>query len=233
MVFEFIKDILFPPSCLGCGKIGIYICYDCVRDLSVVKNNICPYCRKQNIYGFTHPVCERQFGLDGLLSIFDYLKPLNKIIKNIKYQYVRDAIPEIVNIIPEDKIKQIDFIKKINKKTIIIPIPLYKQRLNQRGYDHVLEIAKSVNKLIGLEIFPHILLKVKNTLPQARLKNNKQRFNNIRGAFAVENNFKKYIEKKNIILFDDIWTSGFTMKEAARVLKLNSATNVYGLTIAR
>ena len=231
---KLISDILFPKHCLGCRRLGSYICLNCSNNIKVVTRQICPYCYKSSHGGLTHSGCLRQYGIDGIYSFFLYRRPLTDIIKNIKYHYVSDAIDELhkvliaSNTLPHKKIYQ-----SLDSKSILTIVPSHHLRIKERGFCHITRLAKKENQYLNFILETKILSRVKNTKPQAKLENKKERYLNILNAFIINKNQLRNIKNKTMILFDDVWTTGYTIKEAAKILKKNGASKVYGLTLAR
>lgn len=114
-------------------------------------------------------------------------------------------------------------------KFTIIPIPLSKERLAERGFNQSERLSERLAAKIGVPLERNFLLRVKNTRPQVELENYDQRKNNVSGAFATAGD----AEKKNFILVDDVSTSGATMLEAAKTLKRAGARNIIGLVVAK
>ena len=116
---------------------------------------------------------------------------------------------------------------------VLIPIPISVWRKFSRGYDQNQLILKEFSKLGGknfIQINYNILKKYKHTKPQSKTKNKSERIKNIKNAFKIKNPEK--IKNKNIILFDDIYTTGSTLNEARKILKKAGAKKVIFLTMA-
>lgn len=226
----FLKDLLFPKFCLGCGFLGAYICFNCKKKLSYIEKDVCLYCGKSSLFGFTHPGCRRLHGIDGFLSIFYYNNLLKSIIKNIKYRLAIDVWKEFCLIIEPERIQKIKVFNNLQDGQFYLePIPLHRNKLQTRGFNQAKIIALFLKQFLGYPL-SESLLRSKNTLSQAQLKNNKARYLNMQGAFAV---LSKDAVGNKFILVDDVVTTGSTLKEAGRVLKQVGAKAVLALTIAR
>lgn len=224
-------DLLFPRHCLGCGKTGSYFCASCLNLVVVFPERICPVCQKGSFGGITHPGCARPQGLDGLTTVFAYGGLIEKAIKKIKYHFVSDLSSELVELflsfIGEDK----TFAEFCREKPILIPIPLHAARLRWRGFNQSELLGRLIAENLGLDFAPDLLARVKNTQPQVELDKEK-RGQNIKGAFSLAPSIL-VSQSPSILLFDDVWTSGATLREAAKVLKRAGTTKVWGLTLAR
>ena len=115
---------------------------------------------------------------------------------------------------------------------VIIPIPLAKKRMHERGFNQSLLISKKISKLSSgnLILEKDVLIKPKDTEHQARIENRNERLKNIVGSFRVINEEK--IKNRNIILIDDVTTTGATLGEAKKVLKQAGARKVIAFTVA-
>ena len=119
-----------------------------------------------------------------------------------------------------------DFLKKQNV-TLIIPIPLHKSRQRKRGYNQAEIIAKYLGEYTNIAVDGRSLVRVKKTKPQKQC-NDKERKKNIRNAFAVTH----VIDAENVVLIDDIYTTGSTINEAAKALKASGVGKVFFLTVS-
>ncbi len=226
----FFKDLLFPKFCLGCGYIGVYLCSSCQNKLRPIKQDVCLCCKKSSFFGLTHPSCRRKFNIDGLIALYYYSPILKKIIKNIKYRLATEVWQEFYQIIKPEVIKKLGFYKKLSSNFIIQPIPLTKNKYNERGFNQAKIISVFFQKFLNYPIVD-LLVRKKETLAQAQLESLGKRYQNVRGAFQVVD--KKYLNNKKVILVDDVVTSGSTVKEAARVLKRAGVKKVYVLALAK
>ena len=121
-------------------------------------------------------------------------------------------------------------IKVLNISPTLSPIPLHKYRINQRGFNQSEIICSYISKHLRLDSKEY-LIRSKKTKIQAMLNSKKLRYKNLKGAFKIKLNMN--IIGKNIILIDDVVTSGSTVKEAASVLKRNKALNVFVFALAK
>jgi len=226
----FFTDLLFPKFCLGCGYIGVYLCLSCQNKLKPIKQDVCLYCKEPSLFGLTHPGCQKKLNIDGLLTLYYYSPILKKIIKNIKYRLAVQVWQEFYQIIKPEVIEKLGFYKKLSSDFIIQPIPLTKNKYNERGFNQAKIISIFFQKFINYPIVD-LLVRKKETLAQAQLESLKKRYQNVRGAFQVID--KKYLNNKWVILVDDVVTTGSTVAEAARVLKGAGAKKVYVLALAK
>jgi ComF family protein len=226
-------DLIFPKKCLGCGKTGGYFCSDCLNLISLDPARICPVCERPALGGFTHPGCLSSYSLDGFTAVFAYRGLIKKAIKKLKYKFVSDLASDLVELFlsfcGEDKAFS-QFCQQ--EKVFFVPIPLHPSRLRWRGFNQAELLGKMIVQNLGLRFSPNLLLRIKKTKPQVDLTEEERR-KNIQGAFKLSNNYPLSIIHSPLIIFDDVWTSGATLREAAKVLKRNGAKKVWGLTMAR
>lgn len=227
-----VLDLLFPRKCLGCKRTGSYFCADCLNFLSLEQKEICPICERPAFGGLTHPRCKNKYSLDGLTGVFAYKGLIKSAITKLKYRFISDLAKELVDVFVsfcgENKIFS-DLCRKSG--IILVPIPLHRRRENWRGFNQSALLGRLIAKNLGLAFSPDMLIRIKNTTPQMQLKE-KERMENIKNAFSCSSNISISLSP-NILLFDDVWTTGSTLKEAGGVLKRNGIKFVWGLTLAR
>jgi len=168
--------------------------------------------------------------IDGTLSIYYYDDLLKKIIKSIKYRLATVVWDEFWKSIPESDINRLFAYKNISTDASIQVVPLSQNKYKLRGFNQAMMIAKYFNKILNFPII-NILKRSHEALAQAQIESRKDRFKNVRNVFSVKNRVD--IKNKTIILIDDVITTGSTIKEACRVLKIAGADKVYALTLAK
>ncbi len=224
-----IVDLIFPKSCLGCGNDGSYVCVNCIKKMPKLKQ-ICAACAKPSIDGATHVKCLKPWGMSGLVHLWPYGGVIRKAILGLKYKYATEIAKELSGyIVSEIKGGRV----LLPRKTVLLPIPLHKRRENWRGFNQVEEIGKIVSDQVGWKFESDVLIRKELRTPQTKLKRD-ERKRNIVGAFAISTNKKQFMTKnQQLILFDDVYTTGSTLKEAVKVLRRSGSGEVFGFTIAR
>lgn len=223
----FILDLLFPKFCLGCGYIGVYLCPSCLKRLEPVEQDVCLYCRKPSLFGLTHVNCGNKLNIDGMVTIYRYNPILKIVIKNIKYRLAVQVWKDFYKMISPEVIGKLDCYKKLPSDLVIQPIPLSKNRFNERGFNQASFIGAFFQRFLHFPIV-NLLLRNIEKPAQAQIKNKMRRYRNIKGIFTAKQGVNH-----NILLVDDIITSGSTVKEAARILKIAGAKKVYVLALAK
>lgn len=214
-------DLLFPKKCVSCGKTGNYLCDKCTSEIEYLQVQICSVCYKAAIGGKTHPRCETRIGLDGIVSFCNYKGPVKKLIKNLKYRFTTDLSGEI-----SDKLAFSSSVLP-DKSWVMLPLPLHKSRENFRGFNQAEILGRIVAQKLNLSFDRSVLKRQLATESQVGLSQ-KQRKENIDKAFGV----MREVRGKSFYIFDDVWTSGATLKSAAKTLKLAGAEYVWGMTLA-
>jgi competence protein ComFC len=222
---EKIIDVLFPRICVGCGKEGGYICNDCRLFISE-SGLICPVCQKASFDGEKHVLCPGKNQLDGLINIWDYEGIVKKLLLKIKYKGTFHAIEELIE-------KSFEIREPfVPAETIITFVPMFKKKEKQRGFNQAKFIAQKAGERTQKEVLP-LLEKTKDTPSQTEL-DIKERLENVKGTFGLSKRFFSSALPENILLVDDIWTTGATMKECCKVLKESGRVKkIWGFTLAR
>ena len=243
-----ILDLLFPKKCIGCKKEGTYFCQGCVSNI-MQTDLVCPVCEDLAVGGQTHPICKRRYGLDGLWSLGIYQDPLREAIKQLKYRKVKEIAPVLVDILIEYWAKYQPFVfdqikNSRGKGWAVISVPLHWWRENDRGFNQSSEIGQILSKKLGL-YYCEGLKRIRYTKPQVKLKGS-ERHQNIKNAFEIDSRFLASRpaspslggrsgrgNDKSVLLIDDVWTTGSTLRECCYILKRNGAKKVWALTLAR
>jgi len=256
---DFILDLIFPVECLGCNSTGEWLCQKCFSKIRLNKIQHCFHCKKEKTFGRFCASCRVFYSLDGVLIAGDYKdKLIAASIKNLKYKFVKemaDPLSDLLIIFIKDLLQRnAPFMNDLNKsndlfknkrsipkiffnfkESLVIPISLHKRRLRWRGFNQAEEIAKGLAKYFSLELRSDILSRAKYNKPQVKLKK-KERLENIKGCFEIKSPLDKggwgILSGRNILLIDDVATTGATLNEAARILKENGAAEVWGLVVA-
>lgn len=209
MIDKFL-NILFPKHCLNCGKQGKYLCSSCF-----LKSNL-----KFKFFKILNKSYEYFMYLDN------YKDDIRSKILKFKFYdgaYINEYFLEFL--VNDKKICEF-----LNKFDMIIPVPLYKDKKLKRGYNQTELIAKNLSKKINVKCFADILIKSKQNKTQSLLSR-EERIENIKDVFEIKNPQK--ILGKNIILIDDIFTTGITVQMCSKLLKKSGAKSICVLVIAK
>ena len=206
-------SFLFPNHCRLCGKGTVAVCAECKK--SIVYSPYLP--NRQTIAFYAY----RKSGLKHLLWLLKYhhQRPIAEELGSL----LADALlPEL-----EERVRFEHFVDPV-----IIPIPVSQKGLRKRGYNQVTLIAESCARHAGntIPVMNDVLLKSRETKKQARNKKRKDRFTNIAGSFALAHPDR--ITGRNVILLDDVTTTGATLDEATRVLSRAKPRKILRVTLA-
>ncbi len=236
---SFIIDWIFPVECIICGKPEYWICEDCLSLVEFKPVNSCPFCHCFSLFGLTCKKCKKEKFLRGIFCYNSYRNSiLKKIIHVYKYNFLKklsENLAEMMRVSLEN-IKSGQALgvlpKIISEDTFYFFVPLHKIRLRERGFNQsALLLEELINKRVISSDKPGSgLIRKRYTIPQAKIKNEKERINNLGQAFDYSG---KSLKNKTVILIDDVSTTGTTLNECARVLKESGAKNIYGLVIVR
>jgi ComF family protein len=221
-------DVLFPAKCFGCGYLGVYVCPSCEGNLRQTQEQTCLYCDRPSLHGLTHPGCRRRGGVDGHVSLFYYDNLLKKIIKEIKYSFVRAAQNDLFYLVAKYGEALLIYYGKIPDISIQ-PIPLSREKQLSRGFNQAKTIARAA-ALLSRTRQTELIARHKNTKTQAKIKSQQERRENMRGAFSF---IGAKVDGGEVLLVDDVVTTGSTVKEAAKTLKGGGVERVYVFSVAK
>lgn len=213
-ILKTILDIIFPLFCVNCSKKGASLCESCLYKA---------HFNEKEVPNFIYP-------------IYDFRDPIiRKAIWALKYKNKKDIAEIFAENIYSHIIEELSDLKRLENFSdpILVPIPISQKRKKERNYNQSLLIAKalvSLDKNQNFILEEDILIKIKETEHQARLKNKKERLENLVNTFKVKNTEK--IKKRNIILIDDVVTTGATITEAKKVLRKSGAKKIIAFSIA-
>ncbi len=218
-------DLLFPQHCVGCGKEGRFLCYSCRQSLSRITPPLCPRCGRHQPNGILCPGCVSwPAKIDGIRSPYRFDGVMRQAIHQLKYRNLRALITPLAKLLQ-------DYLTTNPVPTeVLVPVPLHQKRLRERGYNQSSLLARELGKLTNLPVVNDCLIRQRHAPPQARTSTVEERRSNIANAFACRNH---KLRDKQVLLIDDVSTSGATLDACAAALKAGGATSVWGLVMAR
>jgi len=227
---NFALSLLFPRFCFCCQKEGNYLCEDCLSTIEISEHQYCLCKKPQRIWqGGKCQRC-RCRKLNGLYFAAPYQNSLvQNLIHSFKYKpFIKELSKPLASLII-NHFQLLDNPPDFSE-FLLLSIPLEKRKLKERGFNQAEELAKELSKSLKIPLLNDVLIKIKETLPQVELAA-EAREKNIKGVFLVKNTEK--IRERKVFLVDDIYTTGSTMEEGARVLKIAGAKEVWAVAVAR
>ena len=212
-----------PGSCLLCATDSAeeLLCPPCASDLPGLPAALCPRCAAPTTHSERCGACLRDPPhFDRTLALFHYDFPADRIIHALKYGHQLAVAGWSARRLAE-RLSGAEY-------DFIVPLPLHPDRLRERGYNQSAEIAKVLANRLNFRLDLDNVRRTRATPPQADLPY-KERHKNVRGAFECRTDFSG----KHLLLIDDVMTTGATVNECVRVLKLHGAASVTVAVIAR
>ncbi len=223
-------DLLFPVQCIVCDAYDTWLCESCIQSITYIPFFHCPLCETKSPQGTVCAPCKAQTTIDGAFSCFPYADPrIQSIIHTWKYKSIEALTPHIATMVHTSLKAQQEH--PILHPSLLCPIPLHKKRMQERGFNQSAVLAQALAQHIPQWTYAPLLHRVKRTSAQAQLIGI-DRKQNMSHAFTLDNQRKHVIQNRQIILVDDVITTGNTTTEAARLLHSAGAHSVWVLTFA-
>jgi ComF family protein len=212
-----------PGSCLLCGDDsgGPLLCVRCDNDLPALPNDrLCPRCALPTTHGEHCGACLKETPhYARAIALWPYEFPADRLIHALKYQH-RLAVADWLG----ERLAE----RLTPGGQLLLPMPLHAQRLRERGFNQAGEIARCIARRTGLHYQLDLLYRQRPTRPQAELLPG-ERQRNVRGAFACKGD----LAGRDVVLIDDVMTTGASANECARILRLHGAGDITLLVAAR
>ncbi len=228
-----LQDLIFPPHCLHCSaqlpdSHPPLFCAHCLEAIQYIRSPLCLCCGRPLLAG-NNRLCGNCLTnppqYDKARSLFAYASPIDQHLLALKFRGQLTGLSSL-----QQLSLSVDFLQDFSIPDYIIPVPLHRKRLQERGFNQALLLARTLCYPWQDKIHPDILRRSYPTVPQATL-NGKERRHNLRGAFLVHTPQK--VTGKKILLVDDVFTTGSTVNECSRVLRQTKAKSIEVLTLAR
>jgi len=217
-------DWLFPPHCLGCGIEGEVICPECYSTIKRVPTNVCPYCNAYIGKSGKCPNCMNKKPAYAQFRAFAYYTGvIREAVHQLKYQ--NDiGIPRILA----------SYLLKIVQTEnweldLVIPIPLSGTKQEQRGYNQAERLARPLAEVLKKPLSTEGLRRIRENTSQVDLDVRSRR-ENVRGVFKAE---PSIVRGKNILLIDDVFTTGATLESASQALRDANSGLIYAVTVGK
>ena len=216
-------DLLYPPRCPGCGRIGVTLCAECQSAIEPLSAPICVRCGRPAETEGLCTTCERTPShLDRISATAVFAHPLREAIHELKYNNNRTLAQPL-----GDRMAAF-WQERRFAADLIIPVPLHHSREAERGYNQAALLARVLGSATGVHVTEHVVARRKATRQQALL-NAAERRENVKDAFVCRGD----VAGKRIVLVDDVCTTGSTLEACAQALKMAGAESVWAFTLAR
>ena len=216
-------DLLYPPTCAVCRQEGRFVCEGCEPELPKLLAPYCIRCASPGREVYCRRCTATPPHFDGVTAPYVHRGPVRDLVHNLKYNNVRTSAPELGRLMA-GRLATLNL-----QADVLAPVPLHKRRERDRGYNQSLLLARSVSEATGIPLEERLLTRTRDTAPQVTMKSPEERRRNIEDAFECASELKG----ANLLLIDDVVTTGGTMSACAKPLKSAGAESVWGLALAR
>jgi competence protein ComFC len=232
--FETLLSLFYPPHCANCGAdtaAGIHLCESCDKGASRIVAPFCEHCSEPFSGAIDGAfVCSNCGGrpshFECAVACFQSKGVVREFIHRFKYQqqfYLRHPLADwLAETLEDDRISAHPF-------DAFVPVPLHPARLRERNFNQAEVLARLLSRRAGKPLWPAIR-RIRYTTTQTRFER-KERMENLRNAFRVRHT--ALVHSRHLILVDDVFTTGSTVDECARVLREAGAASVRVVTVAR
>ena len=223
-VVRALRDLLYPPLCVGCGRVGSLYCPGCRDSVRLVTPPVCPLCGQPQSASklcarcVSHPLC-----IDGIRSVALFEGTLREAIHRFKYNYIRELT------VPLGEMLVAFWERASLVADLIVPVPLHARRVRERGYNQAALLAQCLGDATGMPVICDGLRRNRHTVSQSGLSAEERR-RNVEGAFSCVGS---RVERMRVLLVDDVCTTGATLEACSVALRAGGARTVWALTVAR
>lgn len=218
-------------ACVSCGmeipdgsRFGL--CKNCQNSIRVIDGTVCRFCGDKVLsFGMICDSCKtRVYDFQSNRSCFYYDGVVSRIVKNLKY----NSQKYVANYVAELMLTRREFFEDVN---IITFVPINKRRLAERGFNQSEEVAKLLGEKLNIKTV-NLLIKKDGGKHQAGL-DMKKRLTNPYGSFEIDVNNSSLVKGKNVLIIDDVFTTGSTLSECSRMLKKLKPKSIRTVTFAK
>ncbi len=231
-------NLLYPPSCVLCKKECMdanLLCCSCWSKMIMFTHNICKKCGN---YIFTdmedrvemcsyEKCCNDHHVYISATSAIYYNDIAKKLVAKLKYT-ADFKVMKIIGVLLSNLISRYEY----DMIDVVLPVPLHKSRMRQRKYNQSAILGRIISQKISKKCYEDILIKVQNTPYQSDL-NQRQRLKNLKNCFSIKETKKCFLKDKNVLIIDDVITTGSTLNECSETLLRHGVNSVYCISFAR
>jgi ComF family protein len=217
--------LIFPDRCASCDQEGSSFCRDCQQKVEYLVPPLCPLCGYPSLDNLLCHRCQQSpLAIDGIRSVAFFEGPLRRAMHKLKYQGLRTVA------VPLGQMMSAYWQREPLPADVIVPVPLHRRRLRQRGYNQAGLLAQVLGQEIGLPVHEDWLVRTKATSSQVDL-DAAERKQNVAEAFQCKN--REAIVGCRVLLIDDVCTTGATLEACSLALRQAGAQSVWALTLGR
>lgn len=217
-------DLIFPPRCIVCSRLGTWLCAECISDLPYVVGPVCYQCGTPLPQGRSCARCaQHPLEIERVHSVFLFQGPVRSAVHRLKYRNGR-ALAEPLGELMADW-----WVEQRISVDVIVPVPLHPRRLRERGYNQAGLLARALGRRLDVPVWETAIERVRHTRSQMRL-DAAARQSNVQGAFHCSD---ERVGERRVLLVDDVCTTGATLDACAEALYRTGGAWVQALTLAR
>ncbi len=228
-ILQTFVGLLFPKICLSCDEHLLdseqYLCSHCSKSLNFLED-FCQICGAPKTTRECKVCQTNKFLFDKARSVFMF----NKVVQNLIHEFKYNEMTRIAKFFGKLSQEYNEKFQPFDHIDFIAPVPLHKVKKRFRGFNQAEYITREISKNMDWEHLPNLIKRKRFTETQTKL-NKEQRRKNVSFAFRINPKFE--IKGKNILLVDDVFTTGATANSIAAALKEKQVNKVYVFTIAR
>ncbi len=219
-------DLLYPPKCVGCEKEGQFLCPGCLDALPHLLPPFCLRCSQPIAHG---DICRRCIAsppaIDRIVAPFRMEGAAREAVHRLKYGNLRAIAPVLGELLA-------DFlVERQVSGAVLVPVPLHPRRERRRGYNQAALLAREAGERLGIPLVLGALSRSKDTPSQTRRSQAEERRANVQDSFYCPD--PSPVKGLNVLLVDDVCTTGATLEACSATLKEAEAASVTGVAFAR
>jgi ComF family protein len=217
--------LIFPERCVSCGQAGSLLCSECQHKIDFLLPPLCPLCGYPS---FDKLLCRRcrqsALAIDGIRSVAFFEGPLREAVHALKYQRLRSLTPSLAGLMGAC------WRREPLPADVIVPVPLHRHRLRERGYNQAALLALALGAEIGLPVREDWLIRTRATSSQVEL-DAAERKKNVADAFQCRT--RDPVAGYRVLLVDDVCTTGATLESCSLALRQAGVRSVWAFTLGR